>query len=237
MKGDGHILLIDDDQDLTRLITRYLSENGFSVDVLLSGEDAVEKILTIQPSLVLLDLMLPGEGGFSICRRIREYFDRPILMLTALADDIDQVAGLEMGADDYVTKPVNPRVLLSRIRVLLRLYQRKIDESSACEGSKNDEYSEPIVIDPTTREVFIGKELLDLTTLEFDLIYYFSLYEGVVLSRERLYQAIYKRRYDGLDRGLDLLVSRLRKKTQCNRLIKTIRGQGYLYSGKWLENY
>lgn len=232
MSSKELILLIDDDRDLTRLVSSFLSANGYKVDVSNTGDGAADLILQKNPSLVLLDLMLPGEDGISICRKVQDQYAGPIIMLTALGDDIDQVAGLEVGADDYLSKPVQPRVLLAHIRAKLRRFKRG-DTNNTEAGTKNVLVLGEIELNTGSREVYIHRQLLELTTAEFDLLHYMMQYAGQVLSRDRLYLNLYSCHHDGVDRSLDLCISRLRKKLEAcdpsREFIKTVRSQGYLF--------
>lgn len=225
---NDHILIVEDDERLATLTREYLEGNGFQVSVESSGANAVEQILSLRPDLVILDLMLPGEDGLSICRRVRPQYSGPILMLTARADDMDQVLGLEMGADDYVSKPVPPRVLLARMRALLR-------RSEVVEGAGSDERLEfrDLVIDAGTREAWLEADRIDLTSAEFDLLWFLASNAGRVLSREEIFSALRGIRYDGQDRSIDVRVSRIRPKIGDDphhpQRIKTVRSKGYLF--------
>ena len=199
------------------------------------GGAAVERIRSEQPDLVVLDLMLPGEDGLSICRRVRPQYSGPIIMLTARTDDLDQVLGLEMGADDYVSKPVKPRVLLARIRAMLR---RVTENAQGQGGEVNGE--EParlqfndLVVDRSMREAWLNDESIDLTSAEFDLLWLLASNAGRVLSREEIFTALRGIEYDGQDRSIDVRVSRIRPKSGDDpihpRRIKTVRSKGYLF--------
>ncbi|WP_426416488.1 response regulator [Aestuariirhabdus sp. LZHN29] len=229
----GRILIVEDDERLAELTREYLESNGLSVGVEGDGAKAVERILAEKPDLVVLDLMLPGEDGVSICRRVRQDYHGPILMLTARTDDLDQVLGLEMGADDYVFKPVRPRVLLARVRALLR-------RSSTPAGIEEDEPSDQsrlsfgkLVVDSAMREAWLNEESIELTSAEFDLLWLLASNAGRVLSREEIFAALRGIEYDGQDRSIDVRVSRIRPKIGDDpmhpRLIKTVRSKGYLF--------
>lgn len=223
-----HILIIEDDERLASLTREYLEGNGFQVSVEKDGARGVEQILSLRPDLVILDLMLPGEDGLSICRRVRPEYPGPILMLTARTDDMDQVLGLEMGADDYVPKPVPPRVLLARMRALLR-------RSETLEGASTESRLEfnDLVIDSGTREAWLDAERIDLTSAEFDLLWFLASNAGRVLSREEIFSALRGIKYDGQDRSIDVRVSRIRPKIGDDphhpQRIKTVRSKGYLF--------
>ncbi|QFU03036.1 Transcriptional regulatory protein OmpR [Halomonas sp. THAF5a] len=222
-----HVLIIEDDERLAELTRDYLEANGFQVTVEADGARGVERILSLQPDLVILDLMLPGEDGLSICRRVRSEYPGPIMMLTARTDDMDQVLGLEMGADDYVPKPVQPRVLLARMRALLR----RAEPGAAGEEARLT-FSD-LVIDNATREAWLDGERIDLTSAEFDLLWLLASNAGRVLTREEIFDRLRGIRYDGQDRSIDVRVSRIRPKigddpNQPHR-IKTVRSKGYLF--------
>ncbi|WP_447555281.1 response regulator [Vreelandella sp. EE22] len=222
-----HVLIIEDDQRLAELTRDYLENNGFRVTVEADGSRGVERIMELQPDLVILDLMLPGEDGLSICRRVRPNFAGPIMMLTARTDDLDQVLGLEMGADDYVPKPVQPRVLLARMRALLRRA-----DAPAPNGEVRLQFSN-LDIDSATREAWLDGERIDLTSAEFDLLWLLARNAGSVLTREEIFSELRGIKYDGQDRSIDVRVSRIRPKIgddphQPHR-IKTVRSKGYLF--------
>lgn len=226
-QDQDHVLIIEDDERLAELTQDYLVANGFRVSIEADGAHGVERILALQPDLVILDLMLPGEDGLSICRRVRPDYLGPIMMLTARSDDMDQVLGLEMGADDYVSKPVQPRVLLARMRALLR----RTDIIEA-EGGGRLAFSN-LDIDSATREAWLSGERIDLTSAEFDLLWLLASNAGRVLTREEIFSQLRGIRYDGQDRSIDVRVSRIRPKigddpNQPHR-IKTVRSKGYLF--------
>lgn len=230
-----HILIVEDDKRLAELTREYLQGNGLNVSIEMDGAQAAARILQEQPDLVILDLMLPGEDGLSICRKVRGQYEGPILMLTARTDDMDQVLGLETGADDYVCKPVRPRLLLARIRALLRRY----------EGNETQAPSErrlqfgPLVIDSAMREAWLGEQGIELTSAEFDLLWLLTSNAGRILSREEIFNALRGIEYDGQDRSIDVRISRIRPKIGDDpihpRLIKTVRSKGYLFVAEAAE--
>ncbi len=223
------ILIIDDDQELTQLISRFLERNGFEVEVEHSGDQALERIESVRPDLLVLDLMLPGTDGLSICRNIRPVFPHPIIMLTALDDDIDEVTGLEVGADDYLRKPISPRVLLAHIRAQLR---KRGNLEAPVENATIRVNNGSLLIDPSTREVIQNQTKLMLSTAEFDLLHTLAKRAGQIITRDQLHREIFNMEYDGLDRSIDIRISRLRKKLGDDPrepvVIKTVRGRGYL---------
>ncbi|GJM10050.1 MAG: DNA-binding response regulator [Lysobacteraceae bacterium] len=225
------ILVIDDDEDLTEMIRDFLLSSGFEVQTVANGNEAVERIVSDQPNLVVLDLMLPGIDGLSVCRQVRPSYSGPILMLTALADDIDEVTGLEVGADDYLAKPVRPRVLLARIRALLRRVEQT-PVAAVEDAPLRTLQIGALAIDRGAREVRMADRLVDLTAAEFELLWLLASQAGHVVSREHLHDQTLHTVYDGLDRTIDLRVSRLRRKIGDDprqpSVIKTVRGRGYL---------
>lgn len=229
------ILIVEDDERLAGLTREYLESNDLTVSLETHGGRAVERIRNEQPDLVVLDLMLPGEDGLSVCRRVRPFYTGPIIMLTARTDDLDQVLGLEMGADDYISKPVKPRVLLARIRAMLRRVSDNAQNNAAEEGSKEPTRLKfnDLVVDHSMREAWLDDESIDLTSAEFDLLWLLSSNAGRVLSREEIFTALRGIEYDGQDRSIDVRVSRIRPKIGDDpvhpRRIKTVRSKGYLF--------
>lgn len=228
------ILIVEDDERLADLTREYLESNGLTVSLETHGGAAVERIRKEQPDLVVLDLMLPGEDGLSICRRVRPAYSGPIIMLTARTDDLDQVLGLEMGADDYIGKPVQPRVLLARIRAMLR---RAETHPASSQGTDDEEpvrlQFNDLIVDRSMREAWLNEDSIDLTSAEFDLLWLLSSNAGRVLSREEIFTALRGIEYDGQDRSIDVRVSRIRPKIGDDpihpRRIKTVRSKGYLF--------
>ncbi len=230
------ILIVEDDERLANLTCEYLQSNGLQVTIEGDGAKAVDLIKSEQPDLVILDLMLPGEDGLSVCRLVRPFYSGPIIMLTARDDDLDQVLGLEMGADDYLAKPVRPRVLLARIHALLR---RLKDIAPPNEQGEQDPDAlsrvtfANLVVDNSMREAWLDEQTIDLTSAEFDLLWLLSSNAGRVLSREEIFTALRGIEYDGQDRSIDVRVSRIRPKIGDDPLqpkrIKTVRSKGYLF--------
>ena len=227
----GRILIVEDDERLATLTREYLENNGLQVSVEGDGGKAVDRILSERPDLVVLDLMLPGEDGVSICRRVRSQYGGQILMLTARTDDLDEVLGLEMGADDYVAKPVRPRVLLARIRALLRRSAAPAEEPADNDQSRLRFGA--LVVDNAMREAWLEDRSVELTSAEFDLLWLLCSNAGRVLSREEIFSQLRGIEYDGQDRSIDVRVSRIRPKIGDDpmhpRLIKTVRSKGYLF--------
>lgn len=227
------ILIVEDDERLATLTKDYLESNGLTVAIEGDGGRAIERIKTEQPDLVVLDLMLPGEDGLAVCRIVRPYYKGPILMLTARTEDLDQVLGLEMGADDYVAKPVRPRVLLARIRALLRRVKDTPEELAAEPSSENRLTFGNLVVDNAMREAWLDGKSIDLTSAEFDLLWLLSSSAGRVLTREEIFHQLRGIEYDGQDRSIDVRVSRIRPKVGDDPMnpkrIKTVRSKGYLF--------
>ncbi len=231
------ILLVEDDQRLAELTAEYLRKNDFDVDVESRGDTAEARILNERPDLVILDVMLPGRDGFEVCRAVRGQYGGVILMFTARDEDFDQIFGLELGADDYIAKPVQPRLLLARIKALLR---RAPTLGSGFTG-ENPDAEEPAElafgrfrISQATRSSHLGSDNIDLTTAEFDLLWLLARHAGNILSRDDLLQELRGIGFDGLDRSIDARISRLRRKLgddpENPTRIKTVRGKGYLFS-------
>ncbi|PCK03417.1 MAG: DNA-binding response regulator [Alteromonadaceae bacterium] len=222
------ILVAEDDARLAGLVQSYLQDNGFTVVIEPTGYNVERRVTDLNPDIVILDIMLPGKDGLTICKDIRPKYDGAILMLTARDSNMDQVLGLEFGADDYMIKPAEPRVLLARVRALLRRYQRgaQVNESQ-------DLTFGTLEIRATAREVVWQNESINLSTHEYDLLFELARKSGQILSREYLFNTVYCRPYDGLDRSVDVRISHLRKKlgdsSDRPEKIKTIWGKGYLF--------
>jgi DNA-binding response OmpR family regulator len=222
------ILLVEDDLRLADLTAEYFEQNGLSVVTESRGDRAVARFRETQPRVVLLDLMLPGKDGLDVCRELRQIFDGPILIFTARDSDIDQVIGLEAGADDYVAKPVDPMVLLARTRALLR----RVGIRRATGDNPGDIVLGGLRVSSTSQQVWLDGEPVDLTTQEFELLTLLAGQAGHVFSRKEIFRAMRGIEYDGLDRSIDGRVSKLRRKlgdsaTHPTR-IKTVWGKGYL---------
>ncbi len=221
------ILLAEDDCRLATLVKDYLEDNGFQVIIEERGDLVLDQIKQHEPDLIVLDVMLPNKDGLTVCKEARTIYQGPILILTARNEDIDQILGLEFGADDYVIKPAEPRILLARIRALLR--RCNIEN----ETSKDTLVFGKLTLNRISRDVHFNKNLVELSSHEFDLLYFLASQAGKVISREQLFNDIYKRPYDGLDRSIDVRISHLRKKLEDNTdtpfKIKTIWGKGYLF--------
>jgi len=218
-------MLVEDDERLADLTAEYLAAHGHEVAVEHRGDRAVGRILAEKPDLVILDIMLPGEDGMSVCRRVRNDYGGVILMLTARGEDIDQVLGLELGADDYVAKPVSPRVLAARIKALLRRGGPSAPDDVIEAGS--------LRIDRAARAVTIDGAPMEMTSAEFDLLWALASKPGKPVSREELLRDLRGIDWDGVDRSIDVRVSQVRRKLakdprHADR-IKTVRGVGYQF--------
>lgn len=226
----AHLLIVEDDDQLAELLLEYLGMHGFELSRVSSGDAGAEAILETQPELVILDLMLPGMNGLDVCRRVRDAYFGAILMLTASQSEADHVAGLELGADDFVTKPIDPRVLLARIRTQLR--RLGVGRESSRNGKNGILNIGSLEIDTSSREVSVAGQQVPLTTMEFDVLSMLANDAGNVVKREDLYTHVIGIEYDGNDRGLDVHVSRIRRKLQRSGFdpsqLKSVRGVGYL---------
>lgn len=224
------ILLVEDDQRLGNLMTKFLKSEGLDITWLERGDLAVGHILEHHPDLVVLDFMLPGMDGIEVCKAVRSGYRGPILMLTAMDDDLTEVTALNSGFDDFITKPFRSNVLLARIQSLLRRIG-SVEQPAAqdlCYGE--------LRVSLSTREVHLGETLLNLTDAEFELLVFLANHAGTIISREDIYLKLRGIEYDGIDRSMDMRVSSLRKKLNDNgptyRFIKTVRSQGYLFVQK-----
>jgi two-component system, OmpR family, response regulator len=229
---NARILIVDDDGQIRQLLAAFLRDNGFDIALARDGAEMGEAIRTTPPDLVVLDLMLPGTGGLELCRDLRRKSATPVIMLTARGDDTDRIVGLEVGADDYLAKPFNPRELLARIRAVLR---RSGGEAGEAAGARSGRMFDGWRVDLLRRELTNPDgALVDLSGAEFDMLLAFLDSPNRVLSRERLLETVRNRQADVFDRSVDVLVSRLRRKLEggsadAHPLIKTVRGAGYLF--------
>ncbi len=223
------ILIIDDDTELCELVTEYLEDEGFTVDSVHDGPTGVEHCLANEPTLVILDVMLPGLGGFAVLSKIREISKVPVIMLTARGEEVDRIVGLEMGADDYLPKPFNPRELVARIRAILRrtagVVEADVEATFVTVGD--------LEMDLGTRGVRCSSGEVDLTGAEFAVLETLVRAAGSVVSRDDLSRKALGRRASAFDRSLDVHLSNLRRKLgplpEGGERIKTVRGVGYQY--------
>jgi len=218
------ILLVDDDVELCALLAEFLKREGFAVDFEHEGKRGLDRAVSGNYNLIVLDVMLPGLDGFEILRRLRPKSRVPVLMLTARGEDVDRIVGLELGADDYMSKPFNAKELAARIRAILR----RVQERPAVTAGRIEVNG--VTLDPGSREVFCEGQPVEVTTFEFDILEMLIRAAGRVLSRDDLMEALYNRKATPFDRSIDMHVSHLRKKLESDRpRIKTVRGVGYQF--------
>jgi len=231
--ASGRVLLIDDDTELCALLTEYLEPVGFMVETVYEGGKGIERTLSAEFDLVVLDVMLPGLSGFDVLREIRKASDVPVLMLTARGDEVDRIVGLEMGADDYLPKPFNPRELVARIRAILRRVPSDSDDKAELLSPTKIVVGD-IELDTGSREVYLKGQSLELTGVEFNLLMTLLQSAGKVVNREVLARSVLGRELSPYDRSIDVHVSNLRKKigdkADGTERIKAVRGEGYLYA-------
>ena len=231
------LLIVEDDDDLRATLARRFSDDGYAVATAATGPDALAAVADEAPDLVLLDVMLPGLDGVEVCRRLRaEHPLLYILMLTARADELDRVVGLEVGADDYVTKPFSLQEVVARVRAALRRV-RAVRERMATAGDAGDEVVESgtLRLDPVRREVTVGGEEVHLTVREFDLLAFLARHPERPFTRSQLLEQIWGITYEGYDRTIDSHVQRLRAKIEADpgtpEHVRTVWGVGYKFSG------
>jgi DNA-binding response OmpR family regulator len=223
------ILLVDDEENIIELGRLYLENEGFQVEAAADGQEALQKADSLKPALIVLDLMLPKLDGWEVCKKIRATSQVPIIMLTARTDDVDKIVGLELGADDYMTKPYNPRELVARVKAVLRR-GRRVDQLQSHESSETGILQAgPLSIDPARREARLGDKLLELRTKEFDLLQTFVANQGLALSREKLLDLAWGYDYYGETRTVDVHVAHLREHLSPDEQvnIETVWGMGY----------
>ncbi len=224
------LLLVEDDKRLSQLIAEFLVQNEFDVKCLYDSYQVTQMVASFKPDVVVLDIMLPGEDGLSLCKKLRQTFSGPLLFLTAKSSDFDQVLGLELGADDYVIKPVEPRVLLARIHALMRRSNPVQQEE---QQAQRHLVFGTLSIDKDCRQVTLANESIPLTSHEFDMLWKLAVNASTLVERSTLYTELIGREYDGLDRSADVRISRLRKKLKDNPKnpfrIKTIWGKGFFF--------
>lgn len=224
---DANILIVEDDLELAQWMSDYLQQYNFIVTLHHEGDHAVELIQDTKPDVLILDINLPGKNGFDICKSVREKYQNPIIMMTANDEELNEVLGLELGADDYLSKPITPRVLLARINAQLR------------RQNKQKEASQQILefgglqINMNAQTVILDDELIELSSAEFELLWVLASHAGKEIMRQDLIKEIRGFDYDGFDRSIDVRISRIRKKLHDSqnppKKIKTIWGKGYLF--------
>ncbi|MFT9496501.1 response regulator YycF [Anaerosolibacter sp.] len=222
------VLVVDDEKPISDILKFNLEREGYEVGVAFDGEEAVRKVYQFEPDLILLDIMLPKLDGFQVCKKIRESMNTPILMLTAKEEEVDKVLGLELGADDYVTKPFSVRELMARVKANMR----RMDSNG--NGGKGQTLSFGVLnIDLNKYEVKKGQETIDLTLREFELLKFLATQEDQVFTREQLLEEVWGYEYYGDIRTVDVTVRRLREKIEDNssnpQYIQTKRGVGYYF--------
>ena len=224
---NSHVLIIDDDTELTDLLVEYLEPEGFTFVCIHDGEHGAKRAKNQVFDAIILDVMLPGLNGFEVLKSIREHSDTPVLMLTARGDDIDRIVGLEIGADDYLQKPCNPRELVARLRAILRRSQKLTMHKPLIEH-------EHISVDCSKRIVTVEGQELELTNTEFNIIEMLIKSPGQAFSKEELTEYALGRKYTAYDRSIDVHISNLRNKLGDDKtgegLIKTVRGFGYMFN-------
>lgn len=221
------VLLVEDDDLQGEMLELYLRNHGMDIERIARGDHAPARILETQPDAVILDTMLPGKDGFDICREVRGGYLGPILMLTARSENFDQILGLELGADNYLIKPVEPRLILAHLRASMR---RPSSTTNNPEEFRFGRFS----ISRASRRVQLANEEIHFSTAEFDLLWLLSEHAGMILSRDAIKRSLHGIDHDGLDRSIDMRISRLRRKlgddAEQPKRIKTVRNQGYLFS-------
>lgn len=230
--AEKHLLVVDDDRELRELLQRYLAENGFLVTTVNDGSEMAQAFAENHFDLVVMDLMLPGDDGLSLTQQLRQKSDIPVVMLSARGEDIDRIIGIEMGADDYLAKPFNPRELLARIKSLLRRVQ---PSSTAPEGGGSDQYSfAHFRLDVITRVLYVDGEPVELTNNEYSLLRILLENPETELTRDLLTQRLKGYERQPFDRSIDVAITRLRKKIEPDPsnpvFIRTLWGKGYIFT-------
>ncbi len=229
---DKRVLIVDDDKKLRELLTEYLEEFGFQVSTRSDGRRILSAIKTENPNIIILDIMLPHKDGFEILREIRTTFSVPVIMLTARGEDADRIVGLELGADDYLSKPFNPRELLARIRAVLRRSAAPIDGETMRDESHLVEAG-GLILDKAKRIVMMGREEVALSSTEYEILKVLMEHPNRTLSRDQLMSMARGRDFMAFDRSIDVHISKLRSKVELNprspKRIKTVWGAGYIF--------
>lgn len=225
-----HILVVDDDREITQLLDAYLTRNQFRVSSAHNGEQMMARLDRNEIDLIVLDIMMPGDDGFTLCKKLRAHSDIPIIMLTAGSDETDRIIGLELGADDYMTKPFNPRELLARIKAVMR----RLEDRQQNAPPRAEQLSFGVwTLDVQKRQLRHDRgEVIALNGADYDLLQIFLQHPGEIISRESLFQRLKGRELSPYDRSIDVQISRLRHKLNDDgrspQLIRTVRGQGYI---------
>lgn len=231
----NNIVFVEDDQEVGQLIAAYLGKHDLDVTIEPRGDTAMETITRLNPDLVLLDIMLPGKDGMTLCRDLRPVYKGPIVLLTSLDSDMNHILSLEMGANDYILKTTPPAVLLAGLRLHLRQHQPQAIESEATPvNTRNGIHFGQLRIDPVNRQVTLKDKNINLSTSDFDLLWELATHAGTIMDRDALLLTLRGVSYDGMDRSIDVAISRLRRKLDDNAIdpfrIKTVRNKGYLFA-------
>lgn len=230
LQSNAHILVVEDDASLCEWIVNYLVKYNYEVSTANQGDMALLLIEEDNPDLVLLDIHLPVKDGFDVCKEARLFYNNPILMMTASDDELDEVLGLEIGADDYITKPIRPRALLARIKLLLKRRCEFLEENPATSELKFGCFE----LDKTSRTVWLNGVPIKISSNEYELLLILCSHAGVIMSREQLLSQLRGINYDGFDRTIDTMISRIRKKLNDDmanpKRIKTVWGKGYIFA-------
>jgi len=232
MKTNGSVLLIDDDKKLRTLIVEYLEEYGFEVHTLSSGKEALETVRRISPRVIILDVMMPGKDGFEVLQELRSEFDTPVIMLTAKGEDTDRIVGLELGADDYMGKPFNPRELLARIKAVLR----RLETAEGRKKSSTKITAGGLVLNVSKQTLLIENQELELAPTEFRLLKVLMTHQDEALTRDELMDMVWDKDFAAYDRSIDVHISKLRTQLKpfANhaKRIRTVWGTGYMFVGE-----
>ncbi|WES70560.1 two-component system response regulator RstA [Superficieibacter sp. HKU1] len=235
------IVFVEDDPEVGALIAAWLGKHDFAVVIEPRGDRAEETVMREAPDLVLLDIMLPGKDGMTICRDLRKQWQGPIVLLTSLDSDMNHILSLELGANDYILKTTPPAVLLARLRLHLRQHMAPSSDPAiaALTPHKAIRFGS-LAIDPVNRQVLLGSDNIALSTADFDLLWELATHAGQIMDRDALLKNLRGVSYDGMDRSVDVAISRLRKKLQDNATepyrIKTVRNKGYLFAPHAWDN-
>ncbi|MCH8552100.1 MAG: response regulator transcription factor [Natronospirillum sp.] len=236
----ARLMLVEDDERLAQLTAEYLEREGYHVDIVGDGAEAAREIPAQQPDLVILDVMLPGQDGLAVCRQVRPAYSGSIILLTARDQIMDEILGLEVGADDYLAKPVAPERLLARVRAHLRRIREFSGQgkdsqpaSGASAADKRPSVDQVLTLEESDREAWCRGRKLDLTRPQYELLALFLAHPGKVLSREDISGGLRGVPYDGYSRHIDILVSGLRQAIGVKEVIKTVRNRGYMLVRHW----
>lgn len=231
----NNIVFVEDDPEVGQLIAAYLGKHDLDVIIEPRGDTAMETIVRLNPDLVLLDIMLPGKDGMTLCRDLRPVYKGPIVLLTSLDSDMNHILSLEMGANDYILKTTPPAVLLARLRLHLRQHQTLTAEAETLPtNTRNGIHFGQLRIDPVNRQVTLKDKNISLSTSDFDLLWELATHAGTIMDRDALLLTLRGVSYDGMDRSIDVAISRLRRKLDDSATepfrIKTVRNKGYLFA-------